>query len=79
MTVWLIGIGFILLLMKWLQFGPVANWSWWLVLTPLFIAFFWFEVIEPMFGLDKKRAHDELAKVKEERIKEQLERNSRGR
>jgi len=77
--VWLIVIGTLLVLMKWLEFGPVGHWSWWIVLIPYVLAFIWFEVVEPIFGLDKKRAHDELAKVKEDRIKEQLSRTHRRR
>ena len=66
---WFLAIGVVLLLMKWFEFGPVAHWSWWLVLVPFGLALLWFEVIEPYFGLDKKKAHDDIAKVKEERIK----------
>ena len=71
---WFLGVGVVLLLMKWLEFGPVAAWSWWVVLLPFAGALLWFEVIEPHFGLDRKKAHNELDKIKEERIKKQLER-----
>jgi len=71
---WFLTIGALLLLMKWLEFGPVAHWSWWIVLSPFLLALIWFEGIEPAFGLDKKKAHDEIDKVKQDRIKEQLER-----
>lgn len=64
-----LGIGVVLLLMKWLEFGPVANWSWWIVLLPFGLAWIWFEVVEPYFGLDKKKAHDDIDKVKAERIR----------
>jgi small Trp-rich protein len=74
---WFILIGLLLLLMKWFAFGPVADWSWWLVLTPFFLALLWFEVIEPFFGLDKRKVHDEVEKVKQERIRKQLERTPR--
>jgi small Trp-rich protein len=69
MAMWFLGIGVILLLMKFLEFGPVATWSWWIVLLPFGIALAWFEVVEPFFGLDKKKAHDDLEKVKQDRIK----------
>jgi small Trp-rich protein len=74
MTMWFLGIGVVLLLMKFLEFGPVATWSWWIVLLPFGLALLWFEVIEPFFGLDKKKAHNDLDKVKEERIRKGLER-----
>lgn len=66
---WFLAIGVLLLLLKWMEFGPVAHWSWWVVLAPFGLALIWFEVIEPYFGLDKKKAHDDIEKVKEERIK----------
>jgi hypothetical protein len=34
----------------------------------------WFEIVEPMLGLDKKKAHSDLEKVKQDRIKKSLER-----
>ena len=69
---WFLVIGVILLLMKWFEFGPVGHWSWWVVLLPFGVALLWFEVIEPFFGLDKRKAHDDLDKIKEERIKKTM-------
>lgn len=66
-------VGVLLLLLKWQAIGPVATWSWWIVLAPFFFGFIYFEFIEPRLGLDKKRAHSELERVKKERIKKQLE------
>ena len=42
-------------------------------MAPFGLALFWFEIVEPFFGLDKKKAHHELDKVKEERIKKGLQ------
>ncbi len=36
-----LGLGLILLAMKYLETGPVANWSWWLVMTPFALAVAW--------------------------------------
>jgi small Trp-rich protein len=69
---WFIVVGVLLVLMKWTAFGPVATWSWWIVVLPFVGGLLWFEIIEPMFGLDKRRAHNELDKVKQERIQKQL-------
>jgi small Trp-rich protein len=38
---YLLGIGIILLAMKYLEFGPVAEWSWWVVLSPFALAVAW--------------------------------------
>jgi small Trp-rich protein len=70
---WFLGIGVLLLIMKWFEYGPVAHWSWWVVLAPFAVALAWFEIVEPFFGLDKKKAHNELDKIKEERIKKGLQ------
>lgn len=36
-----LGIGLVLLLCKWLEFGPVAQWDWWAVLLPFALAVAW--------------------------------------
>jgi small Trp-rich protein len=36
-----LGLGLILLLLKFLEIGPVAAWSWWVVLLPLALAAAW--------------------------------------
>ena len=63
-------IGVALALMKYFEWGPVAAWSWWWVLSPLLLAFVWFEVFERLLGFDKKRAHDAMDKVRARRVKE---------
>ncbi len=70
---WFLVVGIALLMMKFFEFGPVGHWSWWIVLLPFGIALFWFEIVEPFFGLDKKKAHNELEKVKQERIRKGVE------
>jgi small Trp-rich protein len=75
----LVWIGGLLVLLKFFEIGPFANVSWIWILVPLGIAFVFFEVLEPMFGLDKKKAHDELQKAKERRVKQQLDRDKHRR
>jgi small Trp-rich protein len=36
-----LGLGLILLIMKYQEFGPVAGWSWWWVLSPFAAAAAW--------------------------------------
>lgn len=69
---WFLAIGVLLLMMKWFEIGPVGHWSWLVVLIPFGLALAWFEVVEPYFGLDRKKAHDDIEKVKAERIKKTL-------
>jgi small Trp-rich protein len=75
----MVWIGGLLVLLKYLEIGPFANVSWWWILAPLILAFIFFEVIEPTFGLDKKKAHDQLEQAKQQRLKQQLERDKHRR
>ena len=34
---YMLGLALVLTLLKYLDIGPVANWSWWWVLSPLWI------------------------------------------
>ncbi len=72
-------VGGLFVLLKYFEIGPFGHLSWWLVCLPLIAGLLWFEIVEPMFGLDKKRAHDELERVKKSRIKQQLDRGQNRR
>ena len=76
---WLVYVGVALLLSKLLDFGPLAGLSWWWVLLPFLLAWIWWEVFERNLGLDKKKAFDELAQAKKERIARALERDKANR
>jgi small Trp-rich protein len=75
----LVWIGVLLLLLKFFEIGPFVDVSWWWIIVPLVLAFIFFEVIEPLFGLDKKKAHDELEKAKQRRVKQQLDKTKHPR
>ena len=51
----LLGLGIILLLLKYLEFGVVATWSWWVVLSPFALAFVWWTWAD-WSGYTKKKA-----------------------
>jgi small Trp-rich protein len=38
---YLLGLGIVLLALKYLEIGPFAAWSWWLVLAPFGLAMLW--------------------------------------
>lgn len=73
--------GFILAIAKWLEVEFLADISWWWVLSPLFLAVLWFEVLERMLGMDKRSelTDSEIEKAKRERINKQLGRDAKGR
>lgn len=48
-------IGIITLLMKYLEIGPVAEWSWWVVLAPFGLAVAWWTWAD-WSGYTKKKA-----------------------
>jgi small Trp-rich protein len=73
---WLLFVGLALLVSKLLDFGPLADLSWWWVILPFVLAFVWWEFFERRLGLDKKKAFDELDKAKKERIARALERDN---
>ena len=56
----------ILLLMKLMEIGPVAKWSWIWVLTPFVLLMLWWNVITPLIGWDKKVAEKKMKKEQQE-------------
>ena len=59
-----LGLGVILLLMKYLEFGPVATWSWWVVLTPFALAVAWWTWADWSGYTKRKAVEKENAKKK---------------
>jgi small Trp-rich protein len=70
---WLIWLGLALIALKLLALGPFAMMSWWWIVALGAVAFVWFEFIERNLGLDKKKAFDEIDKVKKLRIQRALD------
>ena len=50
-----LGLGIILLALKYLEIGPVAAWDWWVVLAPFGLAFAWWTWAD-WSGYTKKRS-----------------------
>ena len=50
-----LGLGLILLAMKYLEMGPVTNWSWWLVMAPFALAVAWWAWADSS-GYTKRKA-----------------------
>ena len=46
-------------LLKYFAVWRFSEMSWWWVIGLMIIAFIWFEFVEKIFGLDKKKAHNE--------------------
>ena len=52
---YLLVLGIALLALKYLEFGPVAQWSWWAVLAPFALAVVWWTWAD-WSGFTKKKA-----------------------
>lgn len=65
----LIIIILLLVIVKYFEVGPFVNLSWWWISGLMLVAFIWFEFIERILGLDKRKAHEQLDKAREERVK----------
>lgn len=55
--------------LRYFEVWRFAQLSWWWVIGLACVAFLWFEFIEPMLGLDKRKAHDEDEKRRQARVK----------
>ncbi|MBI2768679.1 MAG: TIGR04438 family Trp-rich protein [Burkholderiales bacterium] len=62
-----LGIGIILLAMKYMEFGPVAAWPWWLVLSPFGLAVAWWAWADAS-GYTKRKAMEKENDRKQARI-----------
>lgn len=58
-----------LALLRYLEVGPFADISWWWIIGLVGVAFVWFEYIEKMLGLDKRKANEQLEQARKERVK----------
>ncbi|MFC5476094.1 TIGR04438 family Trp-rich protein [Paraherbaspirillum soli] len=69
----------LLLALKYFAIGPFADISWWWISGLMTVAFIFFEFLEPMLGLDKRRAHDEMEKIQKERVNKTFDKHKRPR
>jgi len=64
---YLLGIGIILLVMKYMEIAPVVAWSWWVVLAPFGLAVVWWTWAD-WSGYTKRKAVQKEAAKKQARI-----------
>ena len=64
---YLVGLGFILMALKYLEIGPVAVWEWWVVLAPFGLAMVWWFWADKS-GYTKRKAMEEMDARKKDRI-----------
>lgn len=66
---YLLGLGIVLMLLKYLAIGPVADWSWWWVLSPFVLAVVWWAWADAS-GYTKRKAME----IEEKRVAERRQR-----
>jgi small Trp-rich protein len=64
---YLLGIGLLLLALKYLEIGPVAAWSWLWVLSPFALVAVWW-IWADASGYTKKKAVERMDRKKQERL-----------
>jgi len=57
-----------LVALRYFEVWKFAQLPWLYIVGLMVVAFIWFEFIEPMLGLDKRKAHDEDAKRRQSRL-----------
>jgi small Trp-rich protein len=67
-----LGIGLVLLALKWLEISVVASWDWWIVLSPFLLAVLWWSWADRS-GYNKKKEMEKMEKRKQERIRKSRE------
>jgi small Trp-rich protein len=71
-VMWFLIAGVGLLLLKYLEVGFVAEWSWWVVLSPFALAVLWWAWADAT-GYTKRKAMEKMDERKQERIDKQKE------
>jgi small Trp-rich protein len=62
-----------LVALRFFEVWKFAELSWWWIIGLAVVAFIWFEFIEKMLGLDKKKAHSVDEARRKERVKQSFD------
>ncbi|ABM32094.1 TIGR04438 family Trp-rich protein [Paracidovorax citrulli] len=62
-----LGLGILLVVLKYLEIGPVAQWSWWWVLSPFAVTAAWWAWADAT-GYTKRRAMEKIERRRQDRI-----------
>ncbi len=67
---YMVGLGLVLMVMKYLDVGPVGKWDWWVVLIPFGLAIAWWSWADAS-GWTKRKAMDRENARKQARLDKQ--------
>ena len=62
--------------LRYFEVWKFAQFSWWWIVALSVFAFVWFEFLEPLFGLDKRKAHNEDERRRKARVKDNFDKKS---
>ena len=62
--------------LRYFEVWKFAQLSWWWIIALSVFAFVWFEFLEPLFGLDKRKAHNEDERRRKDRVKQNFDKKS---
>jgi small Trp-rich protein len=68
-----------LVALRYFEVWKFAGLSWWWIVGLMALAFIWFEFIEKILGLDKKKAHSEDEKRRQARVKQAFDQQNKKR
>ncbi|SHF83499.1 small Trp-rich protein [Lampropedia hyalina DSM 16112] len=69
---YLFGLALILLLLKFLEIGPVAQWSWWIIVIPFALTAAWWTWADAS-GYTRRKAIERENQRKADRVQRQRE------
>ena len=69
---YLLGLGILLALLKYLEIGPMAQWSWWDVLIPFGLTLLWWAWADAT-GYTKRKEMEKVDKRKQDRVNKHKE------
>lgn len=63
--------------LKYFEVWRFTEVSWWWIIGLFGVMFLWFEFLEPMLGLDKRKAHNEHEENRKKRVKDTFNQNNK--
>jgi small Trp-rich protein len=63
--------------LRYFEVWRFAQLSWWWIVGVMVFAFIWFEFLEPMLGLDKRKAHNVDEQRRKARVKQSFDKKKK--
>lgn len=63
--------------LRYFEVWRFAQLSWWWIVGVMVFAFVWFEFLEPMLGLDKRKAHNVDEQRRKDRVKQSFDKKKK--